>query len=237
MTYRTSVLVTLSLTAFAFAMPIAFAGAQAAIKIEQLSPSIYGTWTLLSANGSSLSSSDKNVGKTGGLTIGLTEFGQTTLSVTSPPGMSATISVYHGGDIVAEVTSNQYSFPLYTNDNFRFIIKYALSRVGSLGVTSEPGNLRFRMKGPTGRNFSAKTPYTFKNLPAGKYSLYFPKTDNCLQPAVQTILVQPEERNTTNVTLPCNIAQDDNVDRSRISKRALRDYVNEREQKTRGERK
>ncbi len=236
MTYRTSALLSLSLSAFAFATP-AFAAPQASIKIEQLSPSTYGTWTLLSADGSSRSSVDKGVDPTGGFTMALTEFGQTTLSVTSPPGMSAKISVYRGGDLIKEVTSQQYSFPLYANDNFRFLIKYSLSRVGSLGVTSDPTTLRFRMKGPTGRIFTAKTPFTFKNLPAGKYSLYFPKTDDCLQPAVQTVDVAPEERNTTKVTLTCNVAEEDNVDRSRVSKRTLREYVEAREVKTRGQRK
>lgn len=236
MTYRTSALLSLSLSVFAFATP-ALASPQASIKIEQLSPSTYGTWTLLSADGSSRSSTDKGVDPTGGFTIGLTEFGQTTLSVTSPPGMSAKISVYRGGDLIKEVTSQQYSFPLYANDNFRFLIKYSLSRVGSLGVTSEPGTLRFRMKGPTGRIFTATTPHTFKNIPAGKYSLYFPKTETCLQPAVKTVDVAPEQRNTTNITLTCNVAEEEKVDRNRVSKRTLREYVEAREVKARGERK
>lgn len=236
MTYRTSAFLSLTLSAFAFATP-ALAAPQAGIKIEQLSPSSYGTWTLLSADGSSRSSLDKGVSPTGGFTIALSEFGQTTLSVTSPPGMSASISVYRGGDLIKEVTSQQYSFPLYANDNFRFVIKYSFSRLGSLGITSEPTTLRFRMKGPTGRTFTAVTPFTFKNLPAGKYSLYFPKTETCLQPAVQTVDVAPEERNTTKVTLTCNVAEEDKIDRSRVSKRTLREYVKAREVRARGNRK
>lgn len=236
MTYRTSALFSLFLFTSAFAFP-AFAAPQASIKIEQLSPSTYGTWTLLSADGSSRSSADEGVDPKGGFTIGLSDFGQTTLSVSSPPGMSALISVYRGGDLIKEVASQQYSFPLYANDNFRFLIKYSLSRVGSLGVTSEPSALRFRMKGPTGKVFTATTPFTFKSLPAGKYSLYFPKTENCLQPAVKSVDVAPEERNTTNVTLTCNVGEEDSVDRSRVSKRTLRNYVEAREVKARGNRK
>ncbi len=237
MIQRLFVILTLSLVTSGFAIPYVSAGTQAAIKIEQLSASSFGTWTLLSANGSSRTSKDKGVDVTGGFTAALTEFGQTTLTVTAPAGMSVSISVYHGGDLVKEVTSNQYSFPLYTNDNYRFVIKYSLSRTGSLGVTSEPGQLRFRMKGPTSRNYSAVTPFTFKELPAGKYSLYFPKTQDCLQPAVQTIDVQPGQRNTTNVSLTCNVAAEENVDRSRVSKRTLFEYVQTRETKTRGQRK
>lgn len=237
MTYRTSTLLTFSVSMFLVATP-AFAGTQANIKIEQLSPSEYGTWTLLSEDGSSRSSKDKGVTPNGGLSLGVTEFGQTTLSVIAPPGMSAVISVYRGDELLQSVTSTQYSFPVHVNDNYRFLIKYSLSRLGSLGITSEPNFLRFRMKGPSGRNYSAKTPYTFKNLPAGKYSVYFAKTDSCIQPAVQTIEVEPQQRNTAKITLNCNAAQEtEAVDTSRVSKRTLREYVQKRETKTRGERK
>lgn len=233
---RTPLFVGLIVSLFVGVTP-ALAATQASIKIEQLSPNSYGTWTLLSADGSSRSSKDSGVTPTGDFAMALTEFGQTTLSVTPPPGMSAIISVYRGGDFLQDVTTQQYSFPLYTNDNVRFLIKYSMSRVGTLGITSEPNSQRFRMKGPTGRNFSAKTPYTFKQLPAGKYSLYFAKTDKCIQPAVQTIEVKPEQRNAAKVTLMCNVVEDVQVDRSRISKRTLREYVEQREVKTRGDRK
>ncbi|MBP9850632.1 MAG: hypothetical protein KBC47_02985 [Candidatus Peribacteraceae bacterium] len=218
-------------------VPAVNAAAQASITIEQLSPSVYGTWTLLSGDGSSRSSKDDGVDRTGGFSMALTELGQTTLSVIPPPGMSAVISVYNGGELVQNIDSQQYSFPLYTNSKYRFVIRYSLTRLGTLGVTSDPTPLRFRMKGPSGRTYVGRTPHTFKNLPAGKYSLYFPKTDECLQPAVQTIDVEPEKRNTTLVTLRCNVEEEENVDRSRISRRTLREYVEAREVKTRGNRK
>jgi hypothetical protein len=225
------------LVLFGFSLPHAIAGAQASIKIEQLSPSSYGTWTLLAADGTSRSSADKGVSVTGNMTAGITDFGQMTLSVVMPPGMSVSIIVYRGNEFVTEVKSTQYSFPIFPNDNYRFVITYSLSRLGSLGITSEPSNVRFRMKGPSGRNYTAKSPFTFKKLPAGTYSLYFPKTEGCLQPAVQTIDVQPEERNTKHITLPCTVEEDVSVDRSRVSKRTLFEYVKAREIKKRGERK
>lgn len=220
-----------------FSLPHAFAGAQASIKIEQLSPTSYGTWTLLSADGSSRSSTDQKNSTNGNAALSVTEFGQMTLSVTAPPGMSVDITVYRGNDIISEIAAPQHSFPVYPNDQYRFIIKYSLSRLGSFGVTSEPSRVRFRMKGPSGRNYSATTPHTFNKLPAGTYSLYFPKTAGCLQPAVQTVDVQPEQRNTKSISLPCNVAEDASVDRSRVSKRTLYEYVKAREVKTRGQRK
>lgn len=226
-----------TLVSLSFGVPAVNAATQASVKIEQLSPSAYGAWTLLSGDGNSRSSKDKGVDPMGNFTMALTEFGQTTLSVIPPPGMSAVISVYHGSELVTQVDSRQYSFPLYANGNYRFLIKYSLSRLGSLGVTSDPTPLRFRLKGPSGRTYVGRTPHTFKNLPAGKYSLYFPKTDTCLQPAVQTIEVEPEKRNTTLVTLRCNIEEEEKVDRSRVSRRTLREYAKAREVKTRGNRK
>lgn len=213
-----------------------FAGAQANIKMEQVSASEYGVWTLVSADGTAKASTDKGVDRLN-YSFGLTEFGPTTLSLKTPAGMTAKISVYRGGDLIAESTSNQYSFNMYANDNYRFIVQYSLTRVGSLGVTSDPSRLRFRMKGPSGRTRTATTPHTFKNLPAGNYSLYFGKTENCVAPAVQTVKVEPEQRNTTMVTLPCNVTAEQEVDRTRVSKRSIQEYAKKRELKKRGERK
>jgi hypothetical protein len=214
-----------------------FAGAAASIKIEQLSPKSYGSWTMLAADGSSRTSKDKGVDVKGGYTVGITDYGQNTLSVTPPPGMSAKIAVYRGNEFITEVTTQQYSFEVHANDNYRFLITYSFTKLGSLGVTSDPSALRFRMKGPSGRMYTAKTPFTFKSLPSGKYSLYFPRTDTCLQPPVKTIDVEPDQRNTTMVTLTCNVQEEEAVDTSRISKRSIREYVEQRELKSRGERK
>ena len=98
MTYRISALFTLSLSLFGF-IATAHGAVQASIKIEQISPSSYGTWTLLSEDGSSRSSKDAGVTTTGNVAMGLTNFGQTTLSVTTPAGMSAIISVYLGSQL------------------------------------------------------------------------------------------------------------------------------------------
>ncbi len=226
------------ITALSVSASASAAGPQALVRIDQLSPSAYGSWTLLSADGSARRSTDAGIDVTGKFSAAVTEFGQTTLSVSAPPGMSAIISVYQGSEFLKEIALPQYSFTLYANSDYRFLIKYSISRVGSLGVTSDPASIRFRVKGPTRRIYSAKTPYTFKNLPAGKYSIYFPKTAECLQPAVQTIDVQPGERNTSHIALMCDaVGQDDGVDRSRVSKRTLYEYVKARELKKRGQRK
>lgn len=212
--------------------------AQANIKIEQLSPAAPGTWTLISSDGVVRNSNDPGVLKNG-YAFGVTDYGPTTLSVTPPPGMSARITAYRGGDQIGQTDAQQYSFTLVANDNYRFVIQYALSKLGDLGVTSQPSGIRFRMKGPTGHTYSALSPYTFKNIPAGHYAITFPATNGCTAPSVTTVVVESDTRNTKNVSLAsCTSSADDlRLDRSRVSKRTLREKAESREYKPRGERK
>jgi hypothetical protein len=215
----------------------ALAGGQASIKIEQTAPGEPGVWTLLSENGTSRSSKDAGVNKLN-YSFGLTDFGQTTLSVVAPAGNSVKITVYRGGDLMETVTAQQYSFALLNNDNYRFVIQYALTKLGSLGVTSNPSGLHFRLKGPTSRILNAKTPFTFENIPAGQYSVIMAGTATCAAPAPHSVIVQPEERNTAVMTLNCNVKVDTAVDTtSRKSKRTLVEEAQEREFKPRGQRK
>lgn len=217
------------------AIPV-FAVAQASVKIEQLTASRYGTWTILSADGSTVTSEDPGIDKKS-YSLGITEFGPMTLSVVPPPGMSAKILVYRGGDVIKTVTSQQYSFSLYTNDNYRFVVQYALTKLGSLGITSEPSGVRFRMKGDGGRTYTGVTPKTINNIPAGRYSIDFSTVRGCVQPGKHTAVVEIGERNTTHATLPCTSEQEATVDTSRISRRSLRDYAERREYNERGNRK
>jgi hypothetical protein len=213
----------------------AIAGTQASIRIEQLSGGSVGEWTLLSENGDSISSKDPGV-DAHTYTVGITEFGQTTLSVVPPAGMSARISVYRGGDLLKQINSPQYSFPLFVNDNYRFVVQYSVSREGSLGITSEPSDVRFRLKGPD-RTRSGTTSAGFEKLPAGRYTVYFSSTKDCFSPAPKSVVVKAGERNVLHVTLTCEEKTEEHVDTSRISKRSIRQYVEERESKPLGERK
>lgn len=210
---------------------------QASITIDQLSGKNVGTWTLISTDGSSRSSSETGIDQRH-YSLALSQFGPATLSVAIPQGMSVKISVYRGGELVTSVDTPQYSFNLFPNDTYRFIIQYSLSRLGSLGVTSIPSGVRFRLKGESGRTYTKKTPFTFKNLPAGQYSVQLSSFKDCLQPAPQSALIVPEERSTINVTMNCDKPPEAvTVDDSRPTKRALMEYARDRELKKRGERK
>lgn len=235
--FRTLIFSAFTLLVFFGFSQYSSAALQGSIKIEQLSPTTTGTWTLLSEDGTAITSEDEGVNKNN-YAVAITRFGQTTLSVTPPPGMSARISVYRGNELQSFTDSQQHSFKLVANDNYRFVIQFALSKLGSLGVTSEPSNTRFRMRGPSGRTYSGVSPKTFDNLPAGRYTVMFAAAEGCDQAARKNAVVKPEERGVVHVTQACEQeGEDDTVDRSRASKRTLREYAEERELNERGNRK
>ncbi len=233
-----------SLGGIAFILCLSFAGkgfsaVQASVVIEQLSGTTVGSWTLISGNGGSThTSADTDNGRMRAA-LALTEFGPTTLSVKIPQGMSVKISVYRGGTLVESVETPQYSFTLLPNDSYRFIVQYSLSRLGSLGVTSLPSGLRFRLNSESGRTRTATTPFTFTSLPAGRYSVHMSSLRDCLQPAPQSALVIPEERGTIHVTMNCDKAETPSTTATLRgpSKRSLVEYARKREFNRRGERK
>jgi hypothetical protein len=210
---------------------------RATLAVEQISPSRLGSWTILSGDNPSLSSSDAGVDKSR-YSFSLTSFGPTVLSVVAPPGMTAAITVYRGGDIVTKTALPQYSFDLLPNDNYRFLVQYSVASLSSLGVTSDPSGAKFRIKAPTGRFYGGVTPADFSNLPSGKYSLLFGRTGNCLLPPPRSIVLKPDQRNVINVKMTCTVAENEAEPiRSSVTKRSIRQLVEEREAKKRGERK
>jgi hypothetical protein len=212
------------------------AAIQGAIQIQQISPSSQGTWTLLSEDGTSISSDDAGDRKNN-YSVAITRFGQTTLSVVPPPSMSGKISVYRGGVLLLTTNTMQHSFNLVSNDSYRFVIQYSLTGFGLLGITSDPSGVRFRLRGPLGRTYGGTSPQSFEKLPVGKYIIMFGATKDCLQPPRKNATVKMDERTAVNITLPCTSPVDDTVDRTRTSKRSLREYAEDREYNSRGNRK
>lgn len=216
---------------------VALASSKASVTIQQISGKSLGSWILNAANGTMRSSTDLGV-NLANHALGLTEFGPATLAVSPPNGMSAKISVYRGGELIKIVDLPQYSFTLYPNDNYRFLVQYSLDRLGSFGVTSDPSGVRFRMKGRGTKTYSAVTPFTFKNIPTGQYSLSMSAPAGCIQPAPHSAFVENEKRNTVHITVSCQKNQTGStVDRIRPTKRSLVEHAEEREFNPRGSRK
>ncbi len=225
-------------SALVFCSPTVFATAQATITIEQISSALLGSWTLLSASGSTYTSSDVGVNKMRH-SIAISEFSPMTLSVVQPPGMSVKLGIYRGDALVKSIEIPQYSFTPYPNDSYRFLVQYSLSRLGSLGITSTPSGVRLRLKGPTAKTYSAVTPFTFTSLPAGRYSVLLSATSACVQPPPHAAVVEPEQRNTLHITMNCDKKKppEATTPSMKPTKRELFQYVEQRELKSRGERK
>ncbi len=192
---------------------------------------------LLSGNGTTHSSSDPGVSNAN-YSFGLTDFGPVTLIATPPNGMATKISIYRGGDLVKTIDLPQYSFTLYPNDTYRFLVQYSLSRLGTVGLTSDPSGVRFRMKGRGTRTYSGVTPFTVKNIPSGSYSVLMSAPEGCYQPRPHTAVISPDTRIAVHVTINCEKNQSGStVQRIRPTKRALTEYAEQREFNDRGNRK
>ncbi len=209
---------------------VAASDVKASITVEQVSPSSYGTWTIISGENVKFSSTGADVNKLK-YSLSLTSFGPTVITAAPPAGMSATITVFRRDELLLKNALPQYSFNLLPNDDYRFLIQYAPARPSSLGVTSEPAGIKFRVRGPNGKNFTGVTPADFKNLPGGRYTVTFGRTGNCTLPAAQSIVLKPDQRNVINTTISCNETAEEPVFRSSVTKRSIRQLIEDREAK------
>lgn len=215
--------------------PVAMAAVRGTIQIEQLSPTTLGVWTLLAADGTTRTSTDEGVDPDS-YSYSVSEVGQMVFSVVPPSGMSSKISIYRNGELQQTLNAQQHEFTLFPNDQYKFLVQYAYTKLGLLGITSEPSGLGFRARGP--KNFSGKTPASFTNLPAGRYAIYVSSAPGCLKPPPQTAVVTEGNRTTKVITLTCNVEEQSTAVRTPgPTRRSLQKAVEAREQRPRGERK
>lgn len=211
-------------------IPAVSAETPASVTIEQVSASDYGTWTLLSANGTSRVSTDLTTDPRRYATT-IADFGQMILGVQPPSGMQTRISVYQGGFQIGTVDGRQHAFTLNPSESYRFVIQYYIGATGTMGVISDPQGVIFRVKADNGRTYRGKTPWAFTELPIGKYTIYANGNDTCFRPAPKNVQLKPEQRLTVELSLTCEGAEDSfyTVERVRPSKRSILDAVKVRE--------
>lgn len=215
-------------------MSSAIAAELSSLTIEQVSPSKIGVWTLLRADGGSITSADPT-NDPHKYTAGISNFGQMVLRVSPPAGMVAKISVYTGEELIAETASQQHAFTLLPGLNFRFIVQYRLANMGLLGVISELKGVTFKMKSADGRTYRAVTPKAWNSLPIGKYTIYANALPGCFKPAPQNVEVKMEERTVVSISQTCEGAEGtfSTVERVRPSKRTIQNDVLIREARRR----
>ena len=204
---------------------------QGTIAIEQVSPSSVGAWTFYGTDGVMTTSKDKGVSAKKHA-FSLTQFGPVRLSVKPPPGMSSRVLVFRNGTQSSVEDLQQLTLTLYPGDSYRLVIQYAFTRLGSLGVTTTPTGVKVTLKGPGGRKYVATSPYTFTNLPAGKYTVSGAAIADCFASPLYNRNVEPEKRVTLQIDMPCgqpaSTAEAGERD-TRQSKRAIRQQAEQRE--------
>jgi hypothetical protein len=211
-------------------VPNGSAASLANIVIDQVSAGSVGTWTMLAADGSTRTS-DTATADPRKYSAGISDFGPMTFSVVPPSGMSARITVYRGGEQVAVTDSRQYSFHVYPNDSYRFVVKYWVGATGTLGVISNPQGIIFRAIAEGGKTYRGVTPASFTNLPVGKYSIYSNPTAACTSSAPQSVTLGNEDRKVITLSMSCDNASGEYEApvRVRPSKRNIVERVAERE--------
>jgi hypothetical protein len=186
--------------------------------IQQLSPKDIGGWALLYPGGV-LKSGDVSVNPLNQTVR--PGSGANVLSVRPPEGADTRISVYKNGTLTELVNSIQYNFEQDGSTDFLFIIQYSFGKQSTMGITSSPNGVTFRMKGPGGITLRGKTPATFKNLRIGRYTIYMNKIAGCAVPAPQNKVVKDDERVVVHIDMPCSTGNATTDAKPLISRRSL----------------
>lgn len=231
-TFRTIIITSLgAVLCFSVPFTTALADTKAVYTVDQVSPKEYGSWVVYSGDTVLAASSDRGVSLKH-YSFSSSVFGPVTLSVKNPPGMTSVISVFRNTDLVQTISTPQVTVSAFPNDNYRFIVQYARTNLGSLGVTSVPSNVAIMIKGPDGKERRARTPHTFTNLPVGRYAIYTPNPpDTCGSAAPMTRSVESEKRLAVIIELPCNQTVNERQSRTsaRPTKREIQNSVYLRE--------
>lgn len=208
-------------------------GLKGTVSIEQVSPSSVGSWMFIMKDEAPVSSTDKGANAKN-YSFGFTNFGPVTLSLQPPPGMTTVINVYRGGNKFTTQETRQLTVTLYPGDTYRFVVQYSLTNVGSLGITSTPSNVPLRITGPDKKRYSSRSPHTFTNLPAGRYTIQAGLIPGYINPPLYTKDVEAGKRITLNIEMPKDTTKtkggsSSNVQARQSTKRDIRSAAEIRE--------
>src|SRR3989338_1238182 len=174
-------------------------GTSIIIEQQNLSGSI-GKWTLLSPHEMQFKESEAT--KT---FYNLPE-GIFTLFVTPPQGANTTIRVHKGDELLTTVKTPQVTFSMQKGDDIRISISYIFTRVGTVGVQSDPAGLHFEMIGPGSIRIADDTPQSYLHSPEGQYAVTYETLEGCRVPATQSLLLEKDKRITFSLSLVCDSA-------------------------------
>ena len=144
------------------------------ITIEQQSPNgVLGGWVLIKPENKRLSLQRENY------TIHDAPVGNYTLLVEPPAGAETIIRLFLDQDLLDSFTQPQASFSLEQNVHIRLRAEYIFSRVGVIGVNSQPPGLGFTLRGPNDFEVTGTTPKSYEEMPEGQYTITYDKIPDC----------------------------------------------------------
>lgn len=171
------------------------------ILIEQKNvDDIIGSWTLLQPGQIQEGSKDSQY------TFYERPAGNYSLFVSPPEGTTAAIRVYKGGILTQTVERPQLNFTLGQSEQYRLVVVYSFTRVGTVVVSSDPPGLEFTMTGPNQMLVTGVTPASYESAAEGQYSVRFKSMEGCYVPAPKALLLEAEKRISFLMTLHCDAA-------------------------------
>lgn len=170
------------------------------ITIQQVSPDLIGEWNLVYSGGTlkstevGINSKEHTIRPNAGPMI---------LTLLAPGGASTRVSIFKNGTLVETKSLFQVNIMAEAGATYKLIAQYSFDKLGTIGVTSNPSKASFRLIGPNRRLFRGTAPTTFKNVPAGNYTLKMNAVKGCLLPAPIYRKLKPNERLVIEVIYRC----------------------------------
>lgn len=226
--YKMSVLTICSLAlSVAGARFVGGAVAPTSVTVEQLSPTIVGSWIFSSSGSDLLQSTEPGVQQRKHV-FTIPSRGQMTLTVIPPSGAGVKITTFKNGVQVGVSDVRHASATVENGDSWRFLVQYSTVSVGLLGITSTPFGISFKVKGPDGVTYVGKTPQSFENVPIGRYTIYMSAPKGCVIPPPISRKIKDGERVTAHIDFVCHARARERVRPRRNSRRQIIEETNKR---------
>ncbi|PIQ76593.1 hypothetical protein COU78_02700 [Candidatus Peregrinibacteria bacterium CG10_big_fil_rev_8_21_14_0_10_49_24] len=150
------------------------AQATGTITIEQQSPNgIIGEWILIKPG------NKRTVLRQKTYTFDEAEVGNYTILIEPPAGSETTIRTFIEQDLLKSVKQPQTSFMVEQNSHILVRIEYVFTRVGKVGVNSQPPGVEFTLKGPNKFAVQSVTPQSYNDMPEGQYTVEYQEIPDC----------------------------------------------------------
>ena len=175
------------------------------IEIVQEGPSkdALGNWTLIQPDNSRVETVKKE-----SYIRADTPTGRYTLLIELPEGTSIQLTKYVNGEIVETSKTPQTSIEISDGDTVRIQTIFSYTRVGNVGVSSDPPGIAFEMLGPNNSKFEGVTPESYEGVPEGMYSVTYETIEGCGETKAQSDRLLQDGRIGFDIVLRCEALEE-----------------------------